>query len=475
MKKVMKRFGMSIIAFCMMFIIPAITGYAAEGTLQFSDPSGKVGEEIGITVKIEGGGLPVGDGNVTVSYDTGMLEFVSGTNASGGDGTVTLSASGTGAETELRFELVFKALAEGETSLSATSATAYLYSDETLNLQLGTSTVKIEPGDGTAVSSGSEERKVGEANIEIAGTMYGIYENFTDALIPEGFSKTTITYNGEEHNAIRQDASGKTIVFLITGTNDPVLAVYGEDGQFVVTEQISQGEDFYLFVLGEGDGSKLPENFQETTIEINGTSFPAWQNMESQDYFLMYALSSSGQESYYQYDSVEGTYQRYTLDVAEKTEEEKPDNSLLGKVKTQVDNYFPIVLAGAAAVFLLLIIILIVLGVKLRQRNAELNEFYDEYDDEEEQSQRTGRTKSRKQFVGYEEDDEEDDYDDDFLEEDEYEDEFEDGFSEDDEYEDEFDEDFSEDDDYDDFLEEDDEYDDDDRKEQGYDIDFIDL
>lgn len=472
MKKVMKRFGMSIIAFCMMLMIPVITGYAAEGTLQFSDPAGKVGEEIGITVKIEGGGLPVGDGNVTVSYDTSMLEFVSGTNASGGDGTVTLSASGTGAETELRFELIFKALAEGETSLSATSATAYLYSDETLNLQLGTSTVRIEPGDGTTVPSESEERKVGEANIEIAGTMYGIYENFTDALIPEGFSRTTITYNGEEHNAIMQDASGKTIVFLITGTNDPVLAVYGEDGQFVVTEQISQGEDFYLFVLGEGDGSRLPENFQETTIEINGTSFPAWQNMESQDYFLMYALSSSGQESYYQYDSAEGTYQRYSFDVEEKTEEEKPDNSLLGKVKAQVENYFPIVLAVAAAVFLLLIIVLIVLSVKLRQRNAELNEFYDEYDEEEEQSQRAGKTKSRKQFVGYEEEEEEDEYDDDFLEEDEYDDEFDDDFSE---YEDEFEDDFSGDDEYDDFLEDDNEYEDDDRKEQEYDIDFIDL
>ena len=35
--------------------------------------------------------------------------------------------------------------------------------------------------------------------------MYGIYENFTDALIPAGFSKTTISYNGAEHNAIKQD------------------------------------------------------------------------------------------------------------------------------------------------------------------------------------------------------------------------------------------------------------------------------
>lgn len=84
MIKVMKRFGVTAAVFLMMLMLPVMTGYAADGTLQFSDPAGKVGEEITVKVKMEGGGLPIGDGEATLTYDAAMLEFVSGTNASGG-------------------------------------------------------------------------------------------------------------------------------------------------------------------------------------------------------------------------------------------------------------------------------------------------------------------------------------------------------------------------------------------------------
>lgn len=386
-------------------------------------------------------------------------------------GTVTISASGTGSETELNFELVFKALAEGDSVISVAGSTAYLYSDETLNLQPGNATVRIGSGDGSA-SSNNEERQVGAENIEVAGTMYGIYENFTEALIPEGFVKTTFTFNGEEHNGIVQESSGKTMVYLIAGSNDPVMGLYDEaDNKIIIAEQVSQGENFYLFILGESDGSTLPEQFQSTTIEINGTNFPAWQNMQSQDYFLLYALSSAGQEGYYQYDSVEGTYQRYTVEETEAPKEEEPEEGVLGKVKGLVDQYLLVIAAAIAAGFLLLFIILIVLSVKLHLRNRELDEFYDEYDE---------NTNDR-------EEDFDDEYDEDgeYDEDDEYDDEYDE--YDDDEY-DEYDDDEYDDDEYDDEYDEDDDEEFDEKpvrrgrktggsekKERGYDVDFIDL
>lgn len=469
MKKIIKQLmAISLVLGAVLFV-PVTISYAADGTIAFSDPTGKVGEEITIKVKMEAGGAAIGDGQATISYDSSKLEFVSGTNATNENGTVQLSASGTGTETELNFELKFKALAEGETTIETLSSTAYLFSDETLNLVPGTGTVKIEAGSGTTEATGSDgngERKVSEANIDVMGTKYGIYENFTDALIPEGFSKTTISYNGNEHNAIQQDSSGKIMVYLIAGTNDPVMALYEEaDSSFTLAEQVGLREDFYIFVLGEGDGSVLPEQFQETVMEMNGTNFPAWQNIESKDHFLVYALSSEGQEGYYQYDSMERTYQRYTV-KATKGEEEEVDDTILGKIKSQMEPYFLIVLAVAAAIILLLLIIVIVLSVKLRRRNAELDEFYDSYDEESE-TEPTVKDKSRKQFIGYEDDEYDDEYEDDFLEEDEYDEEYEDEY--DDEYEDEYDEEYG--DEYDEEYE--DEYDDEDK--QDYDVDFIDI
>lgn len=460
MKKIIKKLRAVSLLICAVLLMPVTVSYAAEGTIAFSDPTGKVGEEILVKVKMEAGGAAIGDGQATISYDSTKLEFVSGTNATGGNGTVELSASGTGTETELAFELTFKALAEGSTNIEVTSSNAYLFSDETLNLTPGTGAVTIEGADGTT-STGTEtsgERHVSEANVEAFGTMYGIYENFTEALIPEGFSKTTINYNGGEHNAIVQDASGEIMVYLIAGENDPVMAVYNKEmSSFVIAQQIGFGDDFFVFVLSEGDGSALPEQFQDTIIEINGTNFPAWQNMNAKEYYLVYALSSEGTKGYYEYDSVEGTYQRYMFDPTEKEEKVKEDSPVLAKVKELVDHYFLLIAAVIAALLLILLIVIIVLTVKLSRRNAELDSFYEGYDDENDEDR-----EEDDEFPDNEYDDEYE-YEDDAYDDDEYGD-------EDDEYDDEYEDDeygYDEDIDYDD-------EDEDDRK-QKYDVDFIDL
>ncbi len=112
MKKIIKQLmAISLVLGAVLFV-PAIVSYAADGTIAFSDPTGKVGEEITIKVKMEAGGAAIGDGQATISYDSSKLEFISGTNATNENGTVQLSASGTGTETELNFELKFKALAD---------------------------------------------------------------------------------------------------------------------------------------------------------------------------------------------------------------------------------------------------------------------------------------------------------------------------------------------------------------------------
>lgn len=465
MKKIVKKLGILVLTAAWMLLVPAIVSYAADGTLQFSDPKGKVGEEITVKVKMEAGGMPIGDGDAVISYDKAKLEFVSGTNATGGDGTVTLSAAGTGSETELNFELVFKALEEGNTTLEVSSSTAYLYSDETLNLQPGTGTVTIEAGDGT--SDSVEQIPQGEANIEINGTMYAIYENFTDALLPDGFSRTKMQYNGSEHNALTQDVSGKTFVFLITGSNDPIMALYEENSNdFIVAELVDVTEDFYILILGEGEGNSLPDTFVETTLELNGTIFPAWQNMDSKEYYLMYALSSTGEEGFYQYDTKEGTYQRY---IVPEIVEEEPDTSMLGKAKGLLDQYFLIVVAAIGVVLLLLLIVIIVQSIKLGRRNAELDELYNEYDEEDDRP--AVAKKSRSQFVGYDDEDDDDDIDNEYIEDDFSDDDYDDGGDEEEYYDDDYDggdeEEYYDDDEY---YDEDDDYDEDED-----DIEFIDL
>lgn len=502
--KSLKKIGVLLFAVCFLMLYPSVCVHAAEGTLQFSDPTAKVGEDVTVKAKISTGGEAIGDGFVTVTYDKAALEFVSGTNATGGDGMVKLEATGDGTVSELEYTMVFKALQEGATKLEVSEYTSYLYSDETLNLTTGDSTVTVEAGDGTSSESlaGTTAVATGTGSVEIDGVTYTIYNDFSDALVPDGCSRTTIEYNGETVNAILQETSGKCFVYLVEGDKDPVMALYNEkDNSFAITEMVSITDSSYIFLLGTNDGKGLPSQFKKTKLTVGTLTFPVWQNSESEDFYLMYAMNESGEESFYQYDTKDETYQRYPVtDVKEKST--SSSTTLIDKVKNFLQDQVLIVVAAAWAVILILIIIIIVVGVKLRRRNEELDEFYDEHESigNSKGSRAVVEKKSRKQFKGYQDEEETDDEDPDEYEEyeddDEYGEDDYDAYEDDsDEYEDDFeeyDDDEYEDDDYDDEYDEYEDYDDDEEEDDvpeyqpkrrssareekdSYDVDFIDL
>jgi len=363
--------------------------------------------------------------------------------------------------------------------------TSYLYSDETLNLTTGDSTVTVEAGDGTSSesSAGTTAVATGTGSVEIDGVTYTIYNDFSDALVPDGCSRTTMEYNGETVNAILQETSGKYFVYLVEGDKDPVMALYNEkDNSFAITEMVSITDSSYIFLLGTNDGKGLPSQFKKTKLTVGTLTFPVWQNSESEDFYLMYAMNESGEESFYQYDTKDETYQRYPVtDVKEKST--SSSTTLIDKVKNFLQDQVLIVVAAAWAVILILIIIIIVVGVKLRRRNEELDEFYDEHESigNSKGSRAVVEKKSRKQFKGYQDEEYgEDDYDTYEDDSDEYEDDFE-----------EYDDDEYEDDDYDDEYDEYEDYDDEEEddvpeyqpkrrssareEKDSYDVDFIDL
>ena len=116
---------------------------------------------------------------------------------------------------------------------------------------------------------------------------------------------------------------------------------------------------------------------------MNGAEFPAWQNNEDARFCILYAMNNQGEESLYQFDTEEGTYQRF-----EAPEMEAEDTSFIGKLSDVLQNHLDYVILGTGLGFILFVIIIIILSVKLYNRNAELDELYDEYgidlDDEDE-------------------------------------------------------------------------------------------
>lgn len=421
--KTLKKISLALIAVCSLFLCTTFVSFAADGTLSFQDPTVAKGAEVTVGVKMEAGGAAIGDGNATLSYDTAKLEFVSGTNATGGNGTIELKASGTGTDTELNYSLVFKALEEGTASINVTGYTAYLYNDESLTLTTGSSSVTIGAGDGTSAAATGAAAE-GSANATVNGTEYTIYEGFSDAMLLPGFTKTTLPYNGADRQCAVQDSSGIYMFYLNDANNDTHMALYTESSQkFSPVEEIEITNDFFILLSDRGDGSGLPSQFQATILTVGGNEFPTWQNTDSTDYYLVYALSSDGNEGYYSYDSKEMTYQRYDVPKESSTDKTKTLTGILGKIGNFIQKYLVFVLAAAAFLGLLIFILFIVLAVKIHHRNRELDELYAdgyagnadaEYDDDEyyEDDEYDDAEYEEDDDEYYDDDDEYDEYDD---------------------------------------------------------------
>ncbi|MBU3874732.1 cohesin domain-containing protein [Faecalicatena sp. AGMB00832] len=483
MEKIFNKIGITILSLCVLCLCISFNTFAAEGTLQFSDPSVAAGEKVTVTAKVITGGAAVGDVDITVTYDTSILEFISGTNATGNDGTIQLSSKGDGSSDTAEFTMEFMALKEATTKIQATDYTAYLYSDESLNLSTGDSTVTIEGGT-PVTEKENKNSSSGGVKVEIDGKSYTINEKFSEAAIPKGFTAAELELDGKPTKAMYQEVSGQYLYYLEDSEGNSDYFLYStDDGSFSQTEVIDVNSDLSIYLMDHKDKEGLPSEFKETTTDIGGKVFTAWNNVSDKDYYLVYALSSDGVKGYYQYDSVEKTYQRYALPVNEN--KEKPTNTLTSKVMNFVEKYLTIIMCVIWGAFLLLLIIVIVLGVKLSHRNQEIDDLYDEYDLDNSQVGDISYTKkkSRKQFIDFSEDQDEYDY----VEDDDYDDDFED-YDEEydsddlDEYSDEeYDSDDYDDDDFEDYDDEFfEEYDDESevrkkKSDDDYSVNFIDI
>ena len=462
--KTMKRLGTTLALIGMLVFGSVFVANAAEGTLQFSDPTTKVGEEVTVKVKIATGGAAIGDGDATVTYDTSYLEFKNGENATGGDGKVTLSTTGDGTQSELAYTMVFKALKEGSTTLSVENYTSYLYSDETLNLTTGTATVTIEAGDGTSADGGNVSSSGESLSVSVNGKDYTLNEDFSEAVIPTGFTEGTVQIDGKDRRAMLMDGSDYCLVYLKDSDGNSDYFLYNtKESAYEPTELVDISDSCTIFLMNHKGSDGLPSKYQETTSDINGKEFTAWQNTSSTDYFLVYALCTDGSEGYYQYDTTQGTYQRYI--VPTKTEKVSA-NGWLDKIQELVNGHFMIVLIVVWAVILVLLLLVIIKSIQVHRRNNELDELYSDveggyggsYDGYEDSYESDA---SDDEYADDFDDEYEDDFDDEY-DDDEYEDDF-DGEYDDDEYEDSFDDEYDDDEYEDDFDGEydDDEYEDD--------------
>ena len=342
----MKAKKLAAVALSLCLTVPMFSTIvsAADGSLMFSDPQTKVGEEVSVDLVVRSGDSAVGDADITMSYDTSALQFESGEGVTAdSDGKLTYSGSGDGTATELRTTMKFKALKMGDTTITVDSSKAYLYSDETLTLDQGSSAIKIEQADdgsteveGTGnTASTATTGTATDITVSVNGTDYNFSEGFATSAIPVGYSETTKTFNGEEHKFVANEA-GVTLGYLVDASGEGKFFLYNEDDStFVPYTELKISDTTSIILLADNGGAKLPDSYQEGELTVADQTYPYWANPENDRYDLLYAVNTrTGEKGFYQYDSQDGTYQSVDVQTTDSTKKEA--KGIVGKLESLV-------------------------------------------------------------------------------------------------------------------------------------------
>ncbi|EGG85846.1 hypothetical protein HMPREF0987_01558 [Lachnospiraceae bacterium 9_1_43BFAA] len=322
----------------------------------------------------------------------------------------------TGETAEIKFAVASTAGAIGEANVTLTYDASALQFEGAEGVTEGSekgSLVYTGKGDGTAAELRTTLKfkvlKAGDLSIHVAS--YQVTSSVGAQLTEVETGSSAITA-----------LPGETEVAEQTGSE--------QQGQ-TTGEAIEISDTYKIALLTEKPDTELPENYVDTELTLNGKSYPVWQDENKSSYYIVYAENSDGEKQLYQYDSKEGTYQRF---IAPETKKDSA-SGIKGKIKGVLEGHLMQAVIGVAAVVAFLLLMVLILAIKLHRRNRELDEmelFGMQEDDDFEND-----------LSDYETDADEAEFDDDYdeYEEDDYEEDYddEDGFDDEDDFEDDFD------------------------------------
>ena len=314
----------------------AITAWAANANLTFSDPSAAVGSDVTVTMKITStSGDALGRASIMLSYDASALEFVSGDNASGGAGSVSVRPSADGGDgTEMVSTLTFRPLKAGESKITVSTQEIYDSNESLVTLDhQGNSTVTVSAQEGASSDAALSSLQVSPGTLDPAFsssvTEYSVQ-------VGESVSKIAVSAEASSGNAtvsIQGDSN------LQMGDNTVTCIVTAEDGQTTTTytihvnkveggpsEPVTAAGDLTAVINGAQytvaqafDVNTLPEGFEQISYSYKGNDVMAAQGTEK-DLLLMYLNDEEGGGDFFIYNSESDSWTPYMeLSTTSKT------------------------------------------------------------------------------------------------------------------------------------------------------------
>ena len=387
MNERIKKALAGVLLVCMLAVfMPArlLVSMAASGNIIFSAPSGAVGQQITVNMKITTSDGSLSSADVMLAYDANALEFISGNSVEGGAGALRARGGPDAADpSTIVFSMEFQALTAGTSQITITSQEVYDINAQMVTINhLGNSTITVS-GDGETGETAAEGQLTAlsispgtltpafSPSIDSYSANVGMDVESIDvqALAGEG---STVTVEGSEGLQMGEN----TVTIRVTAPDGTVktytISVTKSEGGETAAAETEAVEGVSLeaaakaiTILEPEEGVAPPEGFVEAKINIDGHEVTGWiwENESDHQYCIFYAANAAGEKNLYRYDLTEKTIQRYFQDPAAQASQEEyvtlaeNYNNLLEDY--QIRLYIIIALIAVAVVLLIIVIVLL--------------------------------------------------------------------------------------------------------------------
>ena len=379
----------------------ATVNHVGSSSVQITD------EEVSLSRDASLKQLKISNGTLSPAFSPSIMKYT----ASVGADVTSLVVSGTTTNSKAEITSITGAdsLKDGENtikvSVTAESGATAVYTI-TVTKEASTTEVIEEKPESTATPVPTTEGTVTpEPTSEAQQAGFTVQVNdktLTPVALPEGaelkgYSVGSLEYNGESIEALVSDYMELYVINMADAEGNEDYYVYYKDvDQFTEFIKIDNGDGKFIVVLDGYPRDISVYGFERTTILINDKKVGiAWKYTDeliaysnaAAEYYLVGGLSDSGVNTWYVFDYVEKTYQRYFVQPANLIEEETgPDltlteqeqqvkelNDALQKAKS--DRMMIIVALAMVALALLLAVINLLLKVRvLKEDIADLEE-----------------------------------------------------------------------------------------------------
>lgn len=370
---------------------------AASASASASSSTVKPGDTVTVKVTFKGSNIAAVQGSF--SYDSSVLQYVSGSGTS--NGKIVLYASEEGLSS-LSTSIKFKALKAGSCTISFKTSEILAFDESSLGSASASAKVTVKasepkpttttkpsvkpstspkpttkpstsPKPSTSVKptesaspsiepTPTPDPLANTVAVEVEGKALRLWPDLSTVTLPEGYTLSAATYQSGEIDVARSQSKALNLVYL---TDEA-----GAGGAFYILDAAGNIYPYRTvsaaasYILMQPDSSvQIPAGYAACQLAIGDQTVSAWQQEDGSnpDFYLLYALGVDGKAGFYFYDKAEGSMQRYadrSLEIAPEETQAPADEEVDAQpVTTQGKGVFERIFADTPMMVTFLVIL----------------------------------------------------------------------------------------------------------------------